>query len=188
MDGRFTQAVAAVDPRWGRMTIWTQHTVAGGAGSKVNWLQIDTGNSTTPVRIVQMGAASDPTLYAFNGAISPDRVFRTSASGTTAQFGSNMVLGFNTSSRTTITAIRMISKMGDNTQSTFRLVRQSLGKNEDFTCSPVCRWGDYAGASPDPMMSATGPSGRIWLTSQWNVASSDPVNIDWTTWNWAANP
>ena len=33
----------------------------------------------------------------------------------------------------------------------FLLVRRSLGANVDFTCGPTCRWGDYSGATPDPL-------------------------------------
>lgn len=193
LDARLTQAVAAVDSRFGRMAIWTQHTIAGGAGSQIAWLEIDTGNATTPMNIVQSGLVADPNLYVFNGAISPDRVFQVGAGGTvTRKYGSNMVLGFNTSGLTSDVAIQMVSKRGANAQSGFALVRQSPGKNEDFSCggsgNAPCRWGDYAGASPDPAAPLMGTSGLVWLTNQWNLASTDPTNIDWTTWNWSAVP
>ena len=38
LDGRLTQAVAAADPgAGGSEAIWTQHTIAGGAGTVVRW-------------------------------------------------------------------------------------------------------------------------------------------------------
>src|SRR5438552_17743110 len=33
--------VAAFDPRFGKMAIWAQHTVAGGAGSEIDWYEIN---------------------------------------------------------------------------------------------------------------------------------------------------
>jgi hypothetical protein len=183
LDGRLTQGVSAIDPAHGRVAIWTQHTVkasAGGLGSEVRWYEIDpTTNS-----LFQSGIAHSPGLFVFNGAASPDRL----VNGATMAFGSNMVLGFNTSSSSNHETIQMLSKIGANPQSGFVLVHQSPGKIEDFTCKPSCRWGDYAGASPDPGASPTGVTGLVWLTSMFNHASADPQNIDWSTWNWGVNP
>lgn len=191
-DSRITQAIAALDPRFGRTAVWAQHTVAGGAGAKIAWFEIDTGSSTVPPSLSQSGIVSSASLYVFNGAISPDRAYQITSSGTVAKrFGSNMAVGFNTSSSKAAVAIQMVSKVGLNAQSGFVLVKQSPGKNEDFTCSTTsaCRWGDYASASPDPVIpTGTVTGGRIWLTNQWNTASTDSSNIDWTTWNWAASP
>ena len=95
-----------------------------------------------------------------------------------------MVLGFNTSSTTAYPAIEMLSKRGTDPQSTFVPVKQSLGPNVDFSCSP-CRWGDYSGATPDPV-AANG--GQVWLSGEWNNPATDGSATVWQTWNWSATP
>lgn len=190
-DTRITQAVAGVDPRLGHTAIWTQHTVAGGAGARIDWFEIDTGTSTTPPAISQSGTVGHSTLYAFNGAISSDRAYQITSTGTVSKrYGSAMALGFNTSSSGTPITIQMVSKVGLGSQSAWTMVKQSTGPNEDFTCSASspCRWGDYAGASPDPVNGGSFATGQVWFTNQWNTKSTDVTNIDWTTWNWAARP
>lgn len=137
LDTRLRHAIAGVDPRLGVTAIWASHAVFGGAGSEERWYEIRT--DLTPA-LAQFGAATTPGLYAWNGAISSDRA----NDGTTALYGSNMVMGFNTSSASTYPAIQMVSKRGTNAQSAFVVVRQSLGPNVDFSCSPTCRWGDYS--------------------------------------------
>jgi hypothetical protein len=179
IDARLTQAVAAVDPSRKRMVVWTQHAIRGGAGSIVRWYEID------PVqhRAVKRGDVSDPVLWAFNGAIAPDRVVREGV----RRFGRSMVLGFNTSSDATDAAVQMVSKVSGRPQSAFVRVRQSHGPAVDFSCRDgTCRWGDYSGASPDPAAPRTGTRGRVWLTSQWNVRNRP--GVDWRTVNWRAVP
>lgn len=183
LDARLMNVVSAVDPRFGGVALWTQHTVkasAGGLGSEIRWYEI---NPTTG-GLFQNGTVSSPTLYVFTGAVSPDRL----VNGATTAFGSNMVLGFNTSSSTSYSAIQMVSKLGADPQSGFVMVKQSPGKNIDFSCTPVCRWGDYSGASPDPGASPTGATGQVWLTLQWNRSSRNSMNVDWQTWNFGATP
>jgi hypothetical protein len=183
LDGRLTNAVSGFDPRIGRTTVWTQHTVAGGAGSEARWYQADWLARTVP----QSGAATSASQYVFNAAISPDRA----NNGVTRSFGSNMVMGFNTSSSTQFSRIEMLSKVGANPQSGFVLVQASPGFNQDHSCDvaaeTVCRWGDYSGATPDPTP-PPGPTGAVWLTNMWNDASAHPSDTDWRTWNWAATP
>jgi hypothetical protein len=192
LDGRLTQGVSSLDPAHkdpvtnkALTAIWTQHTVdasGGGTGSEVRWYEIDPKNKV----LFQSGIAQSPSLYVFNGAISSDRV----VNGTTKKYGKSMGLGFNTSSASQSIAIQMVSKVGAGAQSGFVMVKQSPGKNVDFTCfapyGPPCRWGDYAGASPDPAAPTGMGSGQVWFTNQWNVTSTDNTNIDWTTWNWGA--
>jgi hypothetical protein len=181
LDGRLTQAVSAIDPsRSGKVAIWTQHTVAGGAGARIRWYEI---NPATPA-LFQSGSASSSSLYVFNGAISPDRA----VNGTAVAFGNSMVLGFDTSSASAFEAIQMVSKIGTAAQSGFVLIRQSAGRNVDFSCAPVCRWGDYAGATPDPGASTTAAHGQVWLTSEYNVSSTTNSNVDWRTQNWGVTP
>jgi hypothetical protein len=79
----------------------------------------------------------------------------------------------------------MVSKQGASPQSGFALVRQSLGLNVDFSCTPTCRWGDYSGATPDPLASA---GGQVWLSGEWNLAATDGSATVWQTWNWSAKP
>jgi hypothetical protein len=180
LDGRLTNAVSGFDPFRGKTAVWTQHTVAGGAGSEVRWYEID---PTAGPLLQPQGAATSGSLYAFNGAISPDR----KVSGSIKRFGDAAVVGFNTSSGSDPVRIQMLSKWGDNLQSEFVEVKASPGVNFDFSCN-VCRWGDYAGAAPDPASNQYSNHGRVWLTNQWNIASVDNINTDWRTYVWGTNP
>jgi hypothetical protein len=185
-DARLTQAVAAFDPSsGGRFVVWTQHAVAGGAGSQERWYEIDPAART----IVQSGDVSHPSLFVFNGAISPDRVVR----GRTKAFGANMVLGYTTSSPTTYPAIRMVSKRGGDGVSSPVLVRRSPGHDEDFGCPQIghCRWGDYSGATPDPKAPVDRSAGVVWLTNMWTAdadTTGGDTGVSWRTWNWSATP
>jgi hypothetical protein len=182
LDARVTQAVSAIDPlHSNKVALWTQHAVLGGAGSQVRWYEID-AHAITPVTL-QTGTVTSGSLYAFNGAISPDRAH----DGITAAFGGNMVLGFSTSSSSSFPAIQMVSKVGAGAQSGFVLVQSSPGSNWDFSCDP-CRWGDYAGAVPDPAAPQIGSVGAVWLSNQWNVAGLGSDAVDWRTWIWSATP
>jgi hypothetical protein len=75
----------------------------------------------------------------------------------------------------------MVSKIGPAAQSVFVLANQSPTFYADFTCHPVCRWGDYGGATPDPAAAATAAQGNVWLTNEW-------ASTAWKTWNWEAHP
>ncbi len=185
LDGRLERAVSGVDPaHGGKMAVWTAHAVFGGAGSEERWYEIDPASST----LLQSGKATSSSLYVWNGAVSPDRA----VNGASAAFGQSMVMGFNTSSSSEYPALQMVSKVGADPQSGFVLVKQSPGSNVDFTCAspygPPCRWGDYSGASADPVADPTGSTGAVWLSGQWNVASTDSTGMDWRTWNWQAVP
>ena len=180
LDGRLLQAVAAVDPSRHSMALWTQHAVAGGAGSIIRWYELDPFHH----RPFQSGEVSDDTLFVFNGAISPDRVVRTGV----RRFGGAMVLGFNTSSKKTDSAVQTVSKIGARRQSSFLRIRQSAGPAVDRSCrdTGTCRWGDYSGASPDPASPLTKTHGSVWLTNMWNVANKP--GVDWRTVIWQARP
>jgi Fibronectin type III domain len=185
LDGRLEHTVSGVDPNHGSVNaIWTAHAVFGGAGSEERWYEIDpTGPS-----LLQQGKATSTTLDVWNGAVAPDRA----VNGASTAFGADMVMGFNTSSSTQDTAIQMISKVGSNPQSGFVMVQQSPGIEDDYSCyspyGPPCRWGDYSGASADPAASPSGSTGNVWLSGEWNVASTDSSGVDWRTWNWKATP
>lgn len=185
LSGKLTQAYAAVDPRVGHVVVWTAHAVFGGAGSEVRWYEIDPSEP----RVEQSGIVTDTALHTFFffGTIAPDRA----VDGNNARFGSNMVLGFNQSSTTADVQIAMVSKVEAASQSAPVLVKTSPGPNVDAYCFSsgrgACRWGDYSSAGPDPTPGTHG-TGRVWLTNEWNVASTDDNAVDWRTWNWAAEP
>jgi hypothetical protein len=185
MDTRLTHAVAGYDPRIDATGIWTAHTVFGGAGAEARWYEISTAG--TP-HVSLSGVVTDPDVYVFNGAISPDRA-ADDASDATATTGSAMVFGFNTSSASTYSAIQMVSQRGTGPQSGRVMVKQSVGPNVDFSCGSsipnVCRWGDYGGATPDPLRNH---GGQVWLSNEWNNPATDGTSPVWQTWNWSASP
>ena len=168
LDGRLTQAVAATDTGHNdKFALWTQHTVSGGAGSKVRWYEIYPSDP----KLIQNGSVSNSSKYDFDGAISPNRA----VNGSDKSGGKNMVLNFVASSGSSFPAIKMVSKKGGNSQSGQVAVKQSPGPIAGFDCSgsggggepdgtssQLCRWGDYASATPDPSNSS-----RIWNVSQW---------------------
>lgn len=177
LDGRIVHSVSGTDPRLGRTAIWLAHTVAGGAGSQVNWYEVSGGGL-----LLQSGAVSDPTRDVFNAGISNDRA----CNGTTCAFGADMVVGFTTSSSSTFPADGMVSKVGANVQSAIVTVVQSTTADTGFSCSP-CRWGDYGGATPDPAANQAGTTGAVWLTNQWTGGGSIFSSGDRTE-NWEAIP
>ena len=188
LDGRLTQAVSGIDPgQADKVGIWTQHTVAGPGGrAAIRWYEID------PIAriVLQSGTASSPTLFNFNGAISPDRA----VNGTVKSGGDGMVLGFNSSGTTGagkagFPQVRMISKVGAGAQSGQRVVRNSPGPYIGSGCagSPVtCRWGSYSGATPDP--NPPGANNQVWLVSEYASAGTSTSRANWRTWNWVATP
>jgi hypothetical protein len=176
IDGRFEAAVAATDPGNGNVTaLWTAHAVFGGAGAEERWYEF---NPTTGA-VLQNGTVGNSSLYAWNGAISPDR-----AGGS---FGDSMAMSVSTSSSTTYPAIQFVWKRGANAQSAMTKLVQANAPNVDFSCSSTaaCRWGDYSGASPDP--AATGTVGRVWLANQYNLSGSSS-STSWRTWIFGVTP
>jgi hypothetical protein len=160
-DTRLTQAVGAIDPNHNdKFAVWTQHTISGGAGSKVRWYEV---NPKSP-SVFQKGSVSSSSLYDFNGAISPNRA----VSGSDDSGGSNMLMNFNSSSSSAFPAARMVSKKGSNSQSGQVVVAKSPGPLGGFDCfdtstntATTCRWGDYAAATPDPK-----DKSKIWNVTQ----------------------
>jgi hypothetical protein len=161
LDARLTQAVAATDTGHNdKFVIWTQHAIKGGAGSKVRWYEV----YPSKPKLIQNGSASNNSKYIFDGAISPNRAVK----GSDKSGGKNMVLNFVASSSSSFPTIKMVSKKGGDAQSGQVAVKQSPGPIAGFDCKPqpnqplLCRWGDYASATPDPSNSS-----RIWNVSQW---------------------
>jgi hypothetical protein len=175
LDGRLTHAVSGIDPRFGKLTVWTSHAVLGGAGSEVRWYEIQPGN--TPL-LKQSGAITDPSLWVYNGGVSPDRT----CTLTTCAHGDTMIAGVTTSSANAFTTIQMVEKIGAGAQSAMVVVHAATVAENDFSCAPTCRWGDYSGATPDPAASISGAHGEVWLTNEF--AGGSKVN----TWNWEAIP
>jgi hypothetical protein len=188
LDARITQAILAKDPsRGGKVALWTQHTVLGGSGAEVRWYEIDPTSSKPS--LFQKGTISGPNgLYAFNGAISPDR----QVNGATSRFGANMVVGFNTSSTEQRPDIQMVSKQGSAPVSDPVLIKSSPAVLDDRTCFDFlsCRWGDYSAGTPDPVVPGVATTGRVWLTNQWVTAKGGTKKrpAEWGTWNWATRP
>jgi len=167
LDGRLTQAIGATAPNHNdKFAVWTQHTVSGGAGSRVRWYEI---NPSEP-KVFQKGSVKSDSRYDFNGAISPNRAVK----GSDASGGKSMVMNFVASSSSSFPTIKMVSKKGGDDQSGQVVVKQSPGPIAGFDCSQSgepCRWGDYASATPDP--SATSPA-KIWNVNQW-ASGNKPV-------------
>ena len=159
LDGRLTQAIGATAPNHNdKFAVWTQHTVSGGAGSKVRWYEI---NPSDP-KVFQKDSASSSSKYDFDGAISPNRAVK----GSDQAGGKDMVTNFVASSSSSFPTIKMVSKKGGDDQSGQVAVKQSPGPIAGFDCfnQNPCRWGDYASATPDP--SSSSPV-KIWNVSQW---------------------
>jgi hypothetical protein len=186
LDARPTQAVTAVDPKHGSVTaLWTQHTVFGGAGAQVRWYEINPATHA----LIQHGTISSTSLYTFNGAISPDR----RVNGSTAKFGGDMVIAVNQSSTSALPALRVASKVGTNAISGLQLVATSNAADSGFDCRTtsapnLCRWGDYAGASPDPASPTTGTTGAVWGSSMLAASGGSTSSAAWTTRNFAVRP
>jgi hypothetical protein len=186
LDARPTQAVSAIDPDHGNaVRLWLQHTTATNpaARSEVRWYEINPVTAT----VIQQGKATSTAFFAFNGAISPDRA----RLGSTGQFGNSMVLGFDTSSTTSFPAVQMVSKVGAAAQSAPVLVRNSQGNYSGFDCAGrdnECRWGDFAGASPDPIVASGASVGSVWLVSQYASGVNSTTAANWLTRNWVAAP
>lgn len=172
-DGRLTQAVAHVDPHNGGVeALWTQHTVASNDGlrSQVRWYELDPGSTTA----LQVGSVSDLSNFVFNGAISP------ASDGTTA------AIQYNVGGRFHLVELRGQTRISTTADGTVRgeiTVAKSDAVDADFTCpGGPCRWGDYAGASPDPK---TGNEGVVWATGQLNGTIQPDQNPSWLTQNFA---
>ena len=187
LDGRLEAAVAAVDPDHGnRLALWTAHAVNGGPGAEERWYEIDPATGA----LLQSGTVGGTSLFAWNGAVSPDRA----DNGSTGFFGNSMAMSVSTSSAATYPAIRFVWKAGTAPQSALSTLVQAAGASVDFSCASStnpqpasCRWGDYSAASPDP--AATGGSaGRVWLGNQYDVAGGNTSSTVWRTWLFAVTP
>jgi hypothetical protein len=55
------------------------------------------------------------------------------------------------------------------------LLARSGDPDYDLSCTPVCRWGDYSGASPDPLSSSF-----VWVAGQ-RIARPGGLLPNWAT-------
>jgi hypothetical protein len=142
-EGRLMQAVAAADPgAGGAEAVWTQHTVAGGAGTVVRWYELLPGK----LEVKQSGTISDLSLFVFNAAIAPT-------------LSGGAVIDYDTANASSLVQIVAQSRLGSDPAGTMSgpvTLASSAAIDSDFTCpshepkNTGCRWGDYAGASVDP--------------------------------------
>jgi hypothetical protein len=171
LDARLTQAVAITDPKPGELAVWTQHTVNGSGGRSVaRWYEL----LPESLKARQQGEISSSSHFVFNAAISPTAT------------GDRAVIDYNVGGSTLLPEIRAETrdpgvsrgKMGDPVT-----LGTSSAADLDSSCNfpdpgDPCRWGDYAGASPDPEQSVL-----AWGSNQVNGPStSDP---QWRTRNFA---
>lgn len=182
-DTRLTQAVMARNPlRANALSLWTQQTVANGAFSKVRVYEVDPSFAVPIVRRVQDIASS--TAFLFNAAVSPDR----RVDGGLLAFGGSAVVGYSVTS--TVINPRIVTGSSLNGGAfTFATVKNSTGPYRDFSCAGAgqrCRWGDYAGATPDPRDSQA--RNVVWLTNQYASGSTSTASANWLTWIWSARP
>jgi hypothetical protein len=177
LDGRLTQAVG--DPATG---IYTQHTVNGtGNRSKVTWYEIRVASSV-PL-LVQQGDITSSTDFVYNAAISP------------RGDGQGAVIFYNRSSAILDPVIatqgRMVWTAAGQMDSGELVLASSAAGDNDFTCgypnhttTAACRWGDYSGASPDPLNPNVvwGSNQALTTPPGFPFNPSDPA---WVTQNFA---
>ncbi len=178
LDARLTQAVADTDPAAGEQAVWTQHTVNGPGGrSIVRWYELLPGDLPDPT-VRQQGAVSDSTHFAFNGAISP------------TAGGAAGVIDYNVGSSSLLAQIRARSRESSTPLGQLgggATLGTSVSPDNDFSCFPFfggspCRWGDYAGATPDP-----GNSNLVWGSNQ-VLGPQSGIDPAWRTRNFALVP
>ncbi|HEU4978544.1 MAG TPA: PKD domain-containing protein [Solirubrobacteraceae bacterium] len=171
-DARLDQVVARFDPSAGAEALWAQHAIAGTGGrSVVRWYEVVPSSVGTGA--LQQGTVSDPSLFVFNAAISPDAS------------GRNAALFSNTGSATQLVAWRVQTHRGGDPPSTFGpplTLATSAARDEDFSCTnrTPCRWGDYPGATPDPV---AGSGTLVWGTGMLNGPLPGNGDPQWTTQN-----
>lgn len=149
LDGRLTMAVGERDPADGLPAVWTQHTADPGDGSVVmRWYELLPSRGHAR----QVGTISEPGLDVFNGSVSP------SANGRAA------VLDYNRSGFFLYPDLRVRAHTGvmpAGATSPAITLATSPAPDLDLSCTPVCRWGDYSGASPDPVSRSL-----VWVAGQ----------------------
>jgi hypothetical protein len=179
LDTRLTQAVAETDPSVGVKAVWTQHTINSASGrSVVRWYELLPGlcsGGTCPAGAKrQEGTISSSSDFGFNGAISP------------TGSGQDAVIHYNLGSGSRLAEIHTQSRQSGLTLGTTEgdvTLGTSSAADQDGSCAggppPTCRWGDYAGATPDPTNTDT-----VWGSNQ-ALGTANGSNAAWTTRNFA---
>jgi hypothetical protein len=181
LDGRLTQAVQLSDPQAGVSAVWTQHTTQDAGGRTiVTWYQLvpaacTGGGLCGPAAKRQEGVLADPNLWLFNAAISPTST------------GNASFIHYNTGSPSTFVDVRAQGRSISDPRHVMSgelILRNSSVADSDFSCSapagPPCRWGDYAGASPDP-----GSCSTVWGTNMLNGDTASTGSPTWVSQNFA---
>ncbi|MFN2616030.1 MAG: hypothetical protein ABR581_02775, partial [Thermoleophilaceae bacterium] len=174
LDGRLTTAVASVERSApGQEAVWTQHTVDPGDNSVVvRWYELLPSSRTRR----QQGRISTSGGDTYNAAISP------------AATGDVATVNYNVSSPTLAPEIRARVRTPANGLGSLG-PETTLGTSDapavDDGCDPVfgCRWGDYAGASPDPSSSSL-----VWGSNQLTGPPQGSAGFQWLTRNFALMP
>ncbi len=170
LDGRLTQAVSNADPgRSGAEAIWTQHTVEGPGGrSEVRWYELD----PRALALLRTGAIAKRRAWVFNGAVSP----------TTR--GDRAAIQYSLSGRRLLPQIRAralgLGNSGSAKRGEITLGRSAAAASSCQGPPDVCRWGDYAAATPDPRR-----SGVVWGSNELIGPPLGPGIEHWRTRNFA---
>ena len=174
LDGRLTQAVAHWDPGAGAEAVWTQHTVAGSGRSMVRWYEF----LPTTMTIRQQGQLASATNFFWNAAISPSSA------------GSDAAIFYNRGSSSLLPVIGAQTRVSSTPLGQMDAGELLLGSSTDAdqetgfsgNCAPnPCRWGDYSGATPDPVN-----AGVVWGSNQLTGPVFPFFNLaQWTTQNFA---
>jgi len=170
MWGQLTQAVALDDPdAGGAAAVWAQHTVSDTQSPRavVRWYELLPGS----LSVRQQGDVSDPAQHALNGAIAPTLA------------GDAAVIHYNVAGPDLLPEIRARARRG-------ALALGEMGQEITLAQSTPNdraihgRWGDYAGASPDPVNPNV-----VWGTNELS-GGQDPKFDDtiWLTRNFALEP
>jgi hypothetical protein len=164
LDARLTMAVAHADPdAGGQEAIWTQHTVDPGDGSvAMRWYELLPGTGVAR----QQGTIAEPFVDVFNGAVSP------------AADGGSAVAVYDRSGPLLLPQMRARARTGSMAPGVLGPsigLGSSASPDFDLGCAPVCRWGDYSGASPDPAATSV-----VWVASQ-AIANPGGLLPNWTT-------
>ncbi len=171
LDARLMQAVG--QPVTG---IYTQHTVKDSAGrSQVDWY--DLTQSGANLILAQQGVIDTASSWTFNAAISP------------RYDGGGAAIFYNVSSTTIDPVIKAQIRESTTASGTFlpgilTLATSPAAVKEDLSCNQPpgfgfpCRWGDYSGATPDPVNQSV-----VWGTNMYNTAAT--LSPAWSDENFA---
>jgi hypothetical protein len=141
----------------------------------VRWYELVPGTLT----VRQTGTISDTSNFVFNGAIAPTLT-------------GGAVVNYDTGASTARVQIKAQSRVGSDPAGTMSApitLGSSAAIDSDFSCPSVepkaesCRWGDYAGASVDPINSNV-----VWGSSQLNGPERAGHLAQWATQNFAITP